>query len=145
MNHSDANDQSAGPFESVAQIPWQGPEEELYQEKRQPHQPMDGPEAQFCQSLREDPVQTAWRESPPVWNTSGKLSVSPSAKQPVRGTQSVAMLALTMVIASVFGVGLFAGWTFSRGAGILTGTNSLLTVPSLTSNTIEAVREAAIA
>jgi len=156
MHHSDANDQSTGPFESVSQTPWQGPEEELYQEKRppeeepyqekkQPHQPMDGPEAQFYQSLREDPVQTAWRESPPLWNTSGKLSVPPSVKQPARGSQSVALLALTMVIASVFGVGLFAGWTFSRGAGILPGTNSLLTVPSLTGNSIEAAREAAIA
>ncbi|HWS84999.1 MAG TPA: trypsin-like peptidase domain-containing protein [Ktedonobacteraceae bacterium] len=156
MHHSDANDQSTGPFESVSQTPWQGPEEELYQEKRppeeepyqekrQPHQPMDGPEAEFYQSLRGDPVQTAWRESPPLWNTSGKLSIPPSAKQPARGSRSVAMLALTMVIASVFGVGLFAGWTFSRGAGILLGTNSLLTVPSLTGNTIEAAREAAIA
>jgi len=150
MLHSDANNQSTGPFEAVSEAPGQVPEKEPYQGERPPRQPIlegdrYGPEAQYYQSLREEPVQTAWQESPPLWNTSGKLSVAPSVRSPASGSRTVAILALTMVIASVFGVGLFAGWTFSRNAGdslatLLPGTNSLLT-----GNSIKAMREATIA
>jgi S1-C subfamily serine protease len=145
MHQSDANDQSTGPFESVSQTSWQGPEE------RQPHQPtakenIYGPEAQYYQSLREEPVQTAWRERPPLWNTSGKLSVAPSVKRLAHGFPSVAMLALTMLIASVFGVGLVAGGMFNRNlAGLLSGINLPLAIPSLIGNNSETLREAAIA
>ena len=146
MHQSDANDQSTGPFESVSQTPsWRGPEE------RQPHQPtarehIYGPEAQYYQSLREEPAQTAWRERPPLWNTSGKLSVAPSVKRPGHGFPGVAMLALTMVIASVFGVGLVTGGMFSRNlAGLLSGLNLPLAIPSLTGNSSETLREVAIA
>src|SRR6266571_2217559 len=146
MLHSDANDQSRGPFQSVSQTPWQGPLEELYQEGRRPLQSIREenrywPEAQYYQSLQEEPVQTAWQESPPLWNTSGKLSVAPSVRSSARGSQSIAILALTMVIASVFGVGLFAGWTFSRNVGA----SLAALLPGANSNNIEAAREAAIA
>jgi S1-C subfamily serine protease len=159
MHHSDANDQSTGPFESVYQTPWQGPEGELYQEEgspeeepyqreRQPDLPMGniyGPEAQFYQSLGDEPVRAAWQEHPPLWHTAGKLSVPQPVKRPVRRSQNVAILALTMVIASVFGVGLFAGWTFSQNSILQSSTNSPLVIPSLAGNSIEAEREAAIA
>jgi S1-C subfamily serine protease len=46
-----------------------------------------------------------------------------------------------MVIASVFGVGLFAGWTFSSNAGA----SLAALLPGFGSNNIEAAREAAIA
>jgi|GEM_PF-790476 len=146
MLHSDANDQSRGPFQSVSQTPWQGPEKELYQEEGRPLQSIREenrywPEAQYYQSLQEEPVQTAWQESPPLWNTSGKLSVAPSVRSSARGSQSIAILALTMVIASVFGVGLFAGWTFSKNAGA----SLAALLPGANSNNIEAAREAAIA
>jgi S1-C subfamily serine protease len=148
MHHLDANDQSKEPFEPMSEPSWQGsekeywkkgtPEEEPYQGKKQPDLPrresLYGPEAHFYRSLGEEPRQTAWQESPPLGNTSGKLSVPQSVKRPAYGSHNVALLALTMVIASVFGVGLFAGWTFNRESGLPSGANS-----------IEAEREAAIA
>ncbi len=149
MHHLDANNQSTGPFEFMPKTSWQGPEEKLYwkegtpegepyQGRKQPDLPtgenLYGPEAPFYRSLGEEPRQTAWRESPPRENTSGKLSVPQSVKRPAHGSRNVAILALTMVIASVFGVGLFAGWTFNRESGLRSGANS-----------VEAEREAAIA
>jgi S1-C subfamily serine protease len=149
MHHLDANDQSTGPFEPMSETSWQGPEEKLYREKgtpeeepyqgrKQPDLPRGesiyGPEARFYRSLEEEPTQTAWRENPPLENTSGKLSVPQSVKRPAYGSRNVAILTLTMIIASVFGVGLFAGWTFNRENGLLSGTNS-----------VETGREAAIA
>lgn len=67
-----------------------------------------------------------------------------------------AIIALTLVLALVFGVGLFAGWQFGRGgASPATGNSSVgtlqpgatpaVTVPPLTGNNIDAVREAVIA
>jgi len=62
------------------------------------------------------------------------------------------MIALTLLLAVVLGVGLFAGWQFGRtgntGANAAvsqSGTGSATTAPSLTGNNIEAVREAVIA
>ncbi len=68
-----------------------------------------------------------------------------------------AIIALTLVLALVFGVGLFAGWQFGKGSAtstlsgntgtgtLQTGTAPAVTVPPLTGNNIEAVREAVIA
>lgn len=162
MLHSDANDQSTESFQSGSEAPWQGSEEEPYQEEKQSREKRYRQERQSCRSNREEntdwsempsyelprkePGQSAWRESPPLWNTSGKLSVAPTMKAPVRGSHTMAILALTMVIASVFGVGLFAGWTFGKdGTGLFPGGNSLLKGQSLTGDSIEAVRKAAIA
>src|ERR1700748_2154530 len=105
MLHSDANDQSTEPFQSGSQAPWQGSEGELSQEERQSHRPNQGENNYWSETPsyelpREEPVQAAWRESPPLWNTSGKLSVAPPVRSSARGPNSVAILALTMVIAS---------------------------------------------
>src|SRR5260221_13158972 len=65
-----------------------------------------------------------------------------------------AIIALTLVLVLVFGVGLFAGWQFGRsgtstatpGSGSLqTGSTPAATVPALTGNNLQAVREAVIA
>lgn len=67
-----------------------------------------------------------------------------------------AIIALTLVLAVVFGVGLFAGWQFGRTStlpgssstnteGLQTGPAPAVTVPPLTGNNIDAVREAVIA
>ena len=67
-----------------------------------------------------------------------------------------AIIALTLVLALVFGVGLFAGWQFARGgtstvAGnsstgtLQTGSAPAVTVPPLSGSNIDAVREAVIA
>ena len=156
MLHSDANDQSTEPFQSGSETPGQGSEEkpyreEPYREGRQFSQPnLEGNTYWSGTPSYELPTersgQSAWQEGPPLWNTSGKLSVAPAVKSPVRGLRGMAIVALTMIITSVFGVGLFAGWTFSRdGIGLLSGENPLLGVSSLTGNKLEAAREAVIA
>lgn len=69
------------------------------------------------------------------------------------GFRTGAILALAVVLLLVFGTGLFAGWQFAQGSSAVAdkqgalqqGTNTQSTVPALTSNNIEAVREAAIA
>src|SRR5260221_13725160 len=67
-----------------------------------------------------------------------------------------AIIALTLVLVLVFGVGLFAGWQFGRsGTSTATGNSSTgtlqtgaapaVTVPPLSGNNIDTVREAVIA
>ena len=89
----------------------------------------------------------------------GTLSSPPPASPvpPSRrsgGLRTGAIIALTVVLLIVFGVGLFAGWQFGRsGTSILepsagqlqTGTNPAPTVPALTGNNEDTVREAVIA
>src|SRR6266446_5773461 len=70
------------------------------------------------------------------------------------GARAGAILLLVVLLAVIFGVGLFAGWQFGRtsaasgtgGVGTLEpSTAPTATVPALSSNNIEAVREAVIA
>ena len=84
----------------------------------------------------------------------GSLPVYSPPQRPSRGLRTGAIFALTLLLAVVFGTGLFAGWQFGRSSTVSTqpttaqlqpGTNPVPTVPALTSNNIEAVREAVIA
>ncbi len=72
------------------------------------------------------------------------------------GWRTGAIIALALVLALVFGVGLFAGWQFGRTsnasnpgssavATLQPGNSSNVTVPQLNGNNIEAVRAAVIA
>ena len=99
--------------------------------------------------------------APQLYNTApGQFepdAVAPMPTRPTssgrRGMRTGAILALALVLALVFGTGLFAGWQFGRtnnasSTGVATlqpGNTSNATVPQLTSNNIEAVREAVIA
>jgi S1-C subfamily serine protease len=63
-----------------------------------------------------------------------------------------AIIVLTLLLAAVFGVGLFAGWQFGRTSGtgantgvLEPGTGPVATVPPLTNDNIQTVREAVIA
>jgi len=76
------------------------------------------------------------------------------SKRPRHGPRTAAIVALTLLLAIVFGTGLFAGWEFgSRNAGTATspttivqsGTDAGRTIPPLTKDNAEAVREAVIA
>ena len=79
----------------------------------------------------------------------------PASRGPKRsgGVRAGAILLLVVLLAVIFGVGLFAGWQFGRtGASSGTGVGTLepgaapsATVPALGSNNMEAVREAVIA
>jgi S1-C subfamily serine protease len=84
--------------------------------------------------------------------------VPPTPARPISsgrsGMRTGAILVLALVLALVFGTGLFAGWQFGRTsnagnpssvATLQPGNTPNVTVPQLTSNNIEAVREAVIA
>src|SRR5215472_5188529 len=68
------------------------------------------------------------------------------------GARTGAIIALTLLLALIFGVGLFAGWQFGRTSNtgtntsaLQTGTAPAATVPPLNGNNLQAVREAVIA
>src|SRR6266550_75705 len=80
----------------------------------------------------------------------------PSKRRSSGGLRTGAIIALTLLLAIIFATGLFAGWEYGRGTstpavnksstGVLQpGTNPTVTVPPLTGNNVDAVREAVIA
>lgn len=84
-------------------------------------------------------------------------SVPPPAGQPParRGPSTASIVLLALVLLLVFGTGLFAGWQFGRGgtsapgssqAGLQTDSNShsQVTIPALSDNNIQTVREAVV-
>lgn len=149
MLRPDANDQSKMPYQLVSHTP---------SEDKRHGQPAEGtyqPGGRASQFPGEDLEQTAYREYPPQWNPPGKL-VSASSVNPVaRGFRSASILVLALVMAAIFGIGLFAGWDFGRNSmngttthvvpQLQSGNSSQQAVPTLTGNNIETVREAAIA
>jgi S1-C subfamily serine protease len=96
---------------------------------------------------------TVYREIPGQFQTPPEIpSVNP--RRPGGKVRTGAIIALTLVLVLIFGVGLFAGWQFGRsgmatanpGSGSLqTGSTPAATVPALTGNNLQAVREAVIA
>ncbi|HEU0004334.1 MAG TPA: trypsin-like peptidase domain-containing protein [Ktedonobacteraceae bacterium] len=102
--------------------------------------------------------------TPQNYNTApGQLQPEPDHVPPPTRTTSTrrsgvrtgAIIALVIIIALVFGTGLFAGWQFGRTsnssspnsnvATLQPGNNPPATVPALTGNNTEAVRETVIA
>jgi putative serine protease PepD len=80
---------------------------------------------------------------------------APAQKPPRRSGRTAAIVLLTLVIAAIFGVGLFAGWQFSNDHNSAGTVSQVVTSPSSPSptssssssstNSIEAQQEAAIA
>ena len=83
---------------------------------------------------------------PPAWQ-----GPATGYKRPSRGLRAGAILLLALVLAAVFGTGLFAGAVFfgragtnSSTNGLQSGTSSQTTVPTLSGNNAQAVREAVV-
>lgn len=80
------------------------------------------------------------------------MGVAHPPKRPGSGLRTGAIIALIALLAAVFATGLFAGWQFGRDGGSASSPtsssfqsgNSTVTVPQLTNNNAEAVREAVI-
>lgn len=83
---------------------------------------------------------------PPSYPSGPQASPKPPRKRPARAG---AMLLLTLVLALIFGVGLFAGWEFAGNSKSSTSitAQTTTTVPATTSGitTLETQQEAAIA
>ena len=101
------------------------------------------------------PTQPALPNTAPQQPVPGNIH-TPTTKPPENprrsnGVRTGAIVALSVVLLLVLGVGLFAGWQFGRtstSAGAATlqpGTGTQSTVPSQTGNNEQAVREAVLA
>ena len=86
----------------------------------------------------------------------GQMQTPPVNPRPSNGVRTGAIVALSFVLLVVLGVGLFAGWQFGRTTGstggastnvatLQPGTGPQSTVPALTGNNEQAVREAVVA
>lgn len=111
------------------------------------------------------PSQTPNQSASGAWQTTNTYQPEPGQMPPSPmtppngqrrsgGARAGAILLLVVLLAVIFGVGLFAGWQFGRTAtapgsssvGTLEpSTAPTATVPALGSNNVEAVREAVIA
>ncbi|GHO44832.1 S1C family serine protease [Ktedonospora formicarum] len=87
----------------------------------------------------------------------GPYGQAPAPRPPERkGPRTAAIALLAVVLLLVFGTGLFAGWQYGRTStlpaqtttekkGLQSDNNGQVTIPSLTDNNIQTVREAVIA
>src|SRR2546430_1008605 len=106
------------------------------------------------------PDQAAGWQSPNAYQPEpGQMPPSPmmppnATRRSPGGARAGAIVLLVVLLAVIFGVGLFAGWQFGRtsaasgtgGVGTLEpSTAPTATVPALSSNNIEAMRQAVIA
>jgi putative serine protease PepD len=84
------------------------------------------------------PPQSPWGPGP--------VPPTPSPREPSRGLRAGAIMALALIIASVFAIGLFAGWEFGQSSTTAPPqTNSAPAIPPASSGSNDAVREAVIA
>jgi S1-C subfamily serine protease len=143
MFHPDANDQSKAPNQILPRTPWpltgEGRPYQLTAEgsRYQPELPSS--------PLSGEETHVAHQQSPPSWNTHGKLA---AAKASARGLRTASILALTVVMAMIFGIGLFAGWNFARNTSSSASSKGMpplqsnaslqQAIPTLTSDNIEA-------
>lgn len=122
--------------------------------------PYDDPSVPYRSEQDQAPINSQpTATGTPVYEGNGpgfQHTPPPSSRRPSRGLRTGAIIALTLLLAIIFGTGLFAGWEYGRGTstpagnrsstGVLQpGTNPTATVPALTGNNADAVREAVIA
>jgi S1-C subfamily serine protease len=123
-----------------------------YQSMGQPYQPYQ----QDSQSFGSLPASPSYTQQYTQMASQLPDDPTPNKQQkPPRGPRAGAILALAVVLLLVFGTGLFSGWQFAQSNGAVadrpavsnlqTNNNIQPTVPALTGNNIESVREAAIA
>lgn len=141
MLYPDANNESTVPYQeyTVQQSSPQYP-------PQVPYSPTPAPIRTEHEPLQSSPMTTyrsAQYQAPPF---AGNQASS-------QGLRTGAIMGLTLLLAIVFGTGLFAGWQFGRGGdpgslnvgSLQPGTSSQVTIPPLSGNNIEAVRTAVIA
>jgi S1-C subfamily serine protease len=106
----------------------------------------------YVENRTPSPYQVPTQPAPMTYQDAPEPRPPVSPRRSTGRARTGAIAALTLLLAVVLGVGLFAGWQFGRTGNTGTntavtqsGTGSATTAPSLTGNNIEAVREAVIA
>jgi S1-C subfamily serine protease len=106
----------------------------------------------YVENQTQSPYQVPTQPAPVTYQGAPEPRPPVSPRRSTGRIRTGAIVALTLLLAVVLGVGLFAGWQFGRTGNTGTntavtqsGTGSATTAPSLTGNNIEAVREAVIA
>lgn len=109
----------------------------------------------FSQQPSVYPAHTAdFSQQPPVYPGTMPNFPAQPPRRSSNGLRAGAIFLLTLLLALVFGVGLFAGWEYGRGGSTATSptigqlqssTKSSTTIPPYTASNIEKVREAVIA
>ena len=131
-----------------------------YWQPTEPMQPMQQPAQTAQVESPVQPIQPAPSALPQqgMAPTTNPMPSIPSGGRPVtnrppRGLRTGAIFLLALVLAVVFGTGLFAGWEYGRGGtatapsksnGLQSGSGSQTPVPVLTTNNVDAVREAVV-
>lgn len=139
-------------------LPWSyPPRPELYLGNNQPSGQMYQPPAPlFSPSYRHQlypgqttPIAPADQPGWPASAYPGGLARPPRSS----GVRTGTLVALVLLLAIVFGTGLFAGWQFGHTAAsspgssasvLQPGSNPTVTIPQLTNNNADAVREAVV-
>src|SRR5450759_1092637 len=103
--------------------------------------------AQTVEVPRQAPTQPL---TAPYQALPGQMRTPPTVPPVYPRRSNSTIIAMSLVLMVVLGVGLFAGWQFghtstSNGGVLQSGASTQSTVPSLTGNNIQAVREAVIA
>ncbi len=123
----------------------------FYDDQAVPYQPEDD------QSAHSTPTYTSTTATttPPTYEESTPSVVGQDVAQqrhPSRSLRTGAIFVLTLLLAIVFGTGLFAGWEYGRGTAVINPPQATaaqptptVQIPAITGNNIEAVREAVIA
>ena len=152
MYRPDLNDDATSPYSPMPD--WQqGQQPSPYaglnaQAPDQQPAPYAGPNVQ----APDQHVVDGYQAAPPQPPAGGDRPPMSPGNSPRHGLRTGAIIALTVVVLLVFGVGLFAGWQFGQNTattnatlgGLEQNTNNKISVPTLTANNIEAVREAVI-
>ncbi len=126
-----------------------------YQQQPQPTDPVDS-----VSHWSEDQAMPPTDRTPP-YQQQPQPTLPPDNRPPSRGLRTGAIIALTVLLAAVFGTGLFAGWQFghgsstavatppassgSSGSQLQSGSRPQATVPALTGNNLDSVLEAVVA
>jgi|SRR5579884_315517 len=152
MYRPDLNDDATSPYSPMPgwqqdqqSSPYAGPNAQVPDQQPAPY---TGPNVQAPDQRVVDSYQAA----PPQPPAGGDRPPMSPGNPPRQGLRTGAIIALTVVVLLVFGVGLFAGWQFGQNTAstnattnqLEQSTNNKVTVPTLTANNIEAVREAVI-
>ncbi len=132
-------DQTQNEIESEIANPYQQPS---WDDASEPQQPVSYQQLWVPMADTDPELPSAFPTAPPQTPTPD----FPVPRPRRRAFRTAAILALTLLLAAIFGVGLFAGWQFSRTSGTSGSTGTVQTsTTAAATTTAQTAQEAAIA